>query len=31
MMPSTPAMATHDYVRAGTSSLYAAVNLTTER
>ena len=29
MMPGVPARATHDYVRAGTSSLYAALNLTT--
>jgi transposase len=29
MLPGTPQRATHDYVRAGTSSLYAALNLTT--
>jgi transposase len=29
MMPGVPARATHDYKRAGTSSLYAALNLTT--
>ncbi|WP_433789698.1 IS630 family transposase [Actinoplanes sp. CA-252034] len=29
MLPGTPARATHDYVRAGTSSLYAALNLAT--
>jgi transposase len=29
MMPGTPARATHDYRRAGTSSLYAALDLTT--
>jgi transposase len=29
MLPGTPARATHDYKRAGTSSLYAALNLTT--
>jgi transposase len=29
MMPGTPARATHDYKRAGTSSLYAALDLTT--
>ena len=29
MLPGTPARATHDYVRHGTSSLYAALNLTT--
>lgn len=29
MMPGVPARATHDYVRAGTSSLYAALDLTT--
>lgn len=29
MLPGTPARATHDYVRAGTSSLYAALNLTS--
>ncbi|MDI6104847.1 IS630 family transposase [Actinoplanes sp. NEAU-A12] len=29
MMPGTPERATHDYVRAGTSSLYAALNLAT--
>ena len=29
MLPGTPARASHDYVRAGTSSLYAALNLTT--
>jgi len=29
MMPGTPARASHDYVRAGTSSLYAALNLST--
>ncbi|MBB3101622.1 transposase [Actinoplanes campanulatus] len=28
-MPGTPQRATHDYVRAGTSSLYAALYLTT--
>src|SRR3954470_24852770 len=29
MLPGTPARATHDYKRSGTSSLYAALNLTT--
>jgi transposase len=29
MMPGTPARASHDYKRAGTSSLYAALNLST--
>jgi transposase len=29
MMPGTPARASHDYVRAGTSSLYAALDLST--
>jgi transposase len=29
MLPGTPARATHDYKRHGTSSLYAAVNLTS--
>jgi transposase len=29
MLPGTPARATHDYVRAGTSSLYAALDLAT--
>jgi transposase len=29
MMPGTPARASHDYKRAGTSSLYAALDLTT--
>lgn len=29
MLPGTPERATHDYKRAGTSSLYAALNLTT--
>jgi transposase len=29
MMPGVPARATHDYKRAGTSSLYAALDLTT--
>lgn len=29
MMPGSPARATHDYVRAGTSSLYAALDLAT--
>jgi transposase len=29
MMPGVPARATHDYKRAGTSSLYAALNLAT--
>ncbi len=29
MMPGTPARASHDYVRHGTSSLYAALNLAT--
>ena len=29
MLPGVPARATHDYKRAGTSSLYAALNLTT--
>ena len=29
VLPGTPARASHDYVRAGTSSLYAALNLTT--
>ena len=29
MLPSTPQRATHDYVRAGTSNLYAALDLAT--
>jgi transposase len=29
MMPGTPARASHDYRRAGTSSLYAALDITT--
>ena len=29
MLPGTPARATHDYVRHGTSSLYAALDVTT--
>ena len=29
MLPGTPERATHDYKRAGTSSLYAALNLST--
>jgi transposase len=29
MLPGTPARASHDYVRAGTSSLFAALNLAT--
>lgn len=29
MLPGTPARATHDYKRSGTSSLYAALNITT--
>jgi transposase len=29
MMPGTPARACHDYVRAGTCSLYAALNITS--
>jgi transposase len=29
MLPGTPARATHDYLRAGTSSLYAALNITS--
>src|SRR5215218_3516592 len=29
MLPGTPERATHDYKRSGTSSLYAALNLTT--
>jgi len=29
MLPGTPARASHDYVRAGTSSLYAALDLAT--
>ena len=29
MMPGTPARASHDYVRHGTSSLYAALNITS--
>ena len=29
MLPGTPQRATHDYKRAGTSSLYAALNVTT--
>jgi transposase len=29
MLPGTPQRATHDYKRAGTSSLYAALNITT--
>jgi transposase len=29
VLPGTPARASHDYVRHGTSSLYAALNLTT--
>ena len=28
MLPGTPARASHDYVRHGTSSLYAALDLT---
>ena len=31
MLPGTPARAGHDYVRHGTSSLYAALDLTTGR
>ena len=31
MLPGTPARATHDYKRAGTSSLYAALDLTSGR
>jgi len=31
MMPGVPARATHDYKRAGTSSLYAALDLATGR
>ena len=31
MMPGTPARATHDYRRAGTSSLYAALDITSGR
>ena len=31
MLPGTPQRATHDYKRAGTSSLYAALDLTTGR
>jgi transposase len=31
MLPGTPERATHDYRRAGTSSLYAALDLTTGR
>ena len=29
MLPGVPERATHDYKRAGTSSLYAALNLTS--
>lgn len=29
MLPGTPARASHDYIRSGTSSLYAALNLDT--
>jgi len=29
MLPGVPERATHDYRRAGTSSLYAALDLTT--
>jgi transposase len=29
MLPGTPARASHDYVRAGTSSLYAALDITS--
>jgi len=29
MLPGTPARASHDYIRAGTSSLFAALNLAT--
>jgi DDE superfamily endonuclease len=29
MLPGTPARASHDYVRHGTSSLYAALDLST--
>ena len=29
MLPGTPARASHDYVRHGTSSLYAALDLAT--
>jgi hypothetical protein len=29
MLPGTPARASHDYVRAGTSSLYAALDIDT--
>lgn len=29
MLPSTPERATHDYQRAGTSSLYAALDIRT--
>jgi hypothetical protein len=29
MLPGTPARATHDYVRAGTSSLYAALDISS--
>ena len=29
MLPGTPARASHDYIRAGTSSLYAALNITS--
>jgi transposase len=31
MLPGTPQRATHDYKRAGTSSLYAALDITTGR
>jgi len=31
MLPHTPARATHDYKRSGTSSLYAALDITTGR
>jgi transposase len=31
MMPGTPARASHDYRRAGTSSLYAALDITSGR
>src|SRR6266487_943417 len=31
MLPGTPERATHDYKRSGTSSLYAALNITSGR
>ena len=31
MLPGIPQRATHDYKRAGTSSLYAALDITTRK